>query len=99
MSRRASNEGSRRRPRATVLWAAVPALGLALAFGLLLPRNVCPSGCSRIEDTRAVAGSCWTSPGDACYECYYADQHGFRTCYENPEGTRSYCTDYQQVPF
>lgn len=87
------------RPRAALLWATLPVLGLTLASGLTFPREACPFGCSRVEDHREFPGGCVFSLGSACYECYYADQHGFRTCFEDPEGTRSFCTDYQQVPF
>lgn len=80
-------------------WTWVPGAGLLLLLGLLSPGDVCSYGCSRVEDAREGSTGCNWQPGSACYECYYADAGGFRTCFENPEGTRSYCTDYQQVPF
>jgi hypothetical protein len=86
-------------PRRLLLGVAVPALSLTLAFALVAPRSACPYGCSRMEDTVARSWGCITRQGSACYECYYAEPAGFRTCFENPEGTSIYCTDIQQVPF
>lgn len=86
-------------PSRSRLWTLIPGIGLLVLLGLLSPGDVCSYGCSRMEDFREWPGGCLPTSGSACYECYYADGGGFRTCYENPEGTRSFCTEYQQVPF
>ncbi|HEX2224730.1 MAG TPA: hypothetical protein VHN15_11040 [Thermoanaerobaculia bacterium] len=86
-------------PRRSRLATLVPGIGLLAVLGLLSPGDVCSYGCSRVEDHRAGLGSCLPSSGSACYECYYVEGGGFRTCWENPEGTRSYCIDHQNPSF
>jgi hypothetical protein len=86
-------------PGRSRLATLAPGLGLLAVLGLLSPGDVCSYGCSRMEDTREGPTGCYPSSGSACYECYYVEGGGFRTCWENPEGTRSYCIDHQNVPF
>jgi hypothetical protein len=86
--------------RSPAFWAGLlPIAGLAVALGISSPREGCTYGCSRVEDTTPLFQSCFYREGSACYECYEAGPSGFRTCFENPEGTFVTCTDYQQVPF
>lgn len=79
-----------------LLWSVIPLL-VGLAFGLLSPKIASPVGCSRVDDAHELPGGCWYSPGSACYECYYSDSRGFRTCYESPDGSRSFCTDHRDT--
>jgi hypothetical protein len=72
-----------------------------LTLGLVFPRwgRTTSSGCSRMENTTPTFSSCRYQSGSACYECEYWDNSGFKVCYENPEGTNSYCIDHQTIPF
>lgn len=91
--------GGRFRRRYVLGVGLLPVWALALALGLAASRPGCTYGCSRMEDTMPTGVGCLPKAGSACYECYEAGPAGFRTCFENPEGTYSICTEYQQVPF
>jgi hypothetical protein len=76
--------------------------GVCLASLSLVPSEVArpdASGCSRHDDTKPAFSGCISSPDKACYHCEYSSSAGFKTCYENPEGTTQFCIDQQTVPF
>ena len=56
-------------------------------------------GCSRIDNPNgsgaAPSYSGCGGSGGGCYDCLYAGVSGYSQCYESPDGSMSFCTDYQ----
>lgn len=91
--------------RGRTLAGALLLAALALTFTAAAPRlsNQKNAGCSLVDypdgsSTTPSSLGC-VSGGGGCYDCLYTEPgvYGYTECYENPDGTISFCTDFQNV--